>query len=289
MKLENEQLLVEIASLGAEVTRIYDKIQGNEILWEGNPIFWKRHSPILFPNVGKTFQNTVRIGERQYPTSQHGFARDTEFTCVEADACRAEYVMKSDEETRKIYPYDFTLSIIYHLDGKELAVEWKVENTSSKAMYFTIGGHPAFRFAKPDEKKEDYILKFPGKRALTYVLLDLETGTTLEDQTCELELKQESCGLNEEMFARDALVLDKGQIEEVWICHRDGSPYVGMQCKDFPNFGIWSVKGAPFVCLEPWVGRCDSYGFTGDISEKPGINCIRPGDIFTKSYKIVVG
>lgn len=289
MKLENEQLLVEIASMGAEVTRIYDKMQGNEILWEGNPVFWKRHSPVLFPNVGKTFQNTVRIGGRQYPTSQHGFARDTEFTCVEADSCRVEYMMKSDEETRKIYPYDFTLSIIYYLNGKELAVEWKVENTSSQAMYFTIGGHPAFRFAKPEEKKEDYILKFPGKRTLTYVLLDLETGTTMEDQTCELELKQESCGLNEEMFARDALVFDKGQIEEVWICHRDGSPYVGMRCEGFPNFGIWSVEGAPFVCLEPWVGRCDAYGFTGDISEKPGINGIRPGDIFSKSYKIVVG
>lgn len=105
--------------------------------------------------------------------------------------------------------------------------------------------------------------------------------------TGALKLTEEMCPLTEEMFARDALIFDGSQIEEVWLCHKDGSPYVGMQCKGFPNFGIWSVKDAPFVCLEPWAGRCDDRGFDEDISRKKGIICLQEKELFVKSYKII--
>ena len=81
MKLENERLYVEISELGAEVTRIRDKTNNAELLWEADPVYWKRHSPVLFPNVGKTYHNTVLINGTHYPTSQHGFARDSRFKC----------------------------------------------------------------------------------------------------------------------------------------------------------------------------------------------------------------
>ena len=82
MKLENQRLCVEISEMGAEITRIYDKKNDAELLWEGNPTYWKRRSPILFPNVGKTYRNTVLINGTQYPTAQHGFARDSKFKCI---------------------------------------------------------------------------------------------------------------------------------------------------------------------------------------------------------------
>lgn len=289
MKLENDFLCVEIADAGAEVTRIFDKQKNTEILWEGDPLYWKRHSPILFPNVGKTYQNQVLIDGTLYPTSQHGFARDQVFICVESSSDTALYMLASTEETKKIYPYEFKLYIQYQLREKELNVEWRVENCDKQAMYFTIGGHPAFRFAKKEEKKEDYVLRFPGKEALTYILIDPDTGTGRPETQYTLDLTEESCTLTEEMFARDALIFDDGQIEEVWICHKDGAPYVGMRCEGFANFGIWSVKDAPFVCLEPWAGRCDNYGFTGDISEKMGIISLPEKENFVKSYKILVG
>lgn len=223
-----------------------------------------------------------------YSTSQHGFARDSVFTCVSSSAEAASFMLASSEETKKIYPYDFELYINYSLAGKELAVEWKVKNHSEKNMYFTIGGHPAFRFSGTDEKKEDYCLKFPGKDALMYILLDPETGTGIPETTYTLDLTKEMCPVTEEMFTRDALIFDNGQIEEVWLCHKDGTPYVGMKCEGFPNFGIWSVKDAPFVCLEPWAGRCDDQGFRDDISRKPGIIQLEKDETFDKSYKIIV-
>ena len=155
-------------------------------------------------------------------------------------------------------------------------------------MYFTIGGHPAFRFAEKDEVKEDYLLKFPGKSELRYILIDPAEAAADPEHVLSLPLKDECCPVTEELFERDALIFDGTQIEEAWICRKDGTPYVGMECVGFPNFGIWSVKDAPFVCLEPWMGRCDDAGFDKEISEKPGINRLNGGESFEKSYTVIV-
>lgn len=288
VKLENEFLCVEIAEMGAEVTRIYDKTEDNEILWEGNPVYWKRHSPVLFPNVGKTYKNRVLINGIQYPTSQHGFARDNEFTCIEAANEKASFMFRSSEETKEVYPFDFELHINYKLNKKELTVEWQVKNCGDETMYFTIGGHPAFRFAKPEETKADYVLKIPGKEKLEYVLIDISCGCANVDEVHTLQLSEETYPLSDELFAKDALVVDNGQIEEAWLCHKDGTPYVGVRSAGFPNYGIWSVEGAPFVCLEPWMGRCDNVGFNAELSEKPNVNKVEAGEKFIKDYTIVV-
>ena len=289
MKLENRRLCVEISEMGAEVTRIYDKKNGTEILWEADPAYWKRHSPILFPNVGKTWRNAVLIDGVQYPTSQHGFARDNSFKCISQKTDQASFLFPSTEETKEVYPFEFELIITYTLEEAALRVDWEVRNTGDGEIYFTIGGHPAFRFAGKDEKKEDYILRFPGKDSLEYILIDMDEAAADPSKVYKLELKDECCPVTEEMFENDALIFDNGQIEEVWICRKDGTPYVGMKCKGFPNFGIWSVKDAPFICLEPWMGRCDDVGFDKELSEKPNVNKAAPGESFRQHYTIMPG
>lgn len=288
MKLENERLCVEIAELGAELTRIYDKGKKTDVLWEADPVYWKRHSPVLFPNVGKTYRNEVLINGSKYPTGQHGFARDSHFRCVGEKAASASFLLSSGEESKEVYPFDFELFITYTLAGSTVRVEWEVRNPGEEDMYFTIGGHPAFRFAGRDEKKTDYILKFPGKRSLDYILIDPAEAAADPDRVYKLELDKECCPVTEEMFENDALIFDNGQIEEVWLCHRDRTPYVGIKSEGFPNFGIWSVKDAPFVCLEPWMGRCDNAGFDKEISQKPNINRVAAGESFNKSYEIML-
>lgn len=288
MRLENERLCVEITELGAEILRVYDKKYGREVVWEADPAYWKRHAPVLFPNVGKTYRNTVLINGIHYPTSQHGFARDSMFKCTNSTRDSASFLLVSNEETKEVYPFDFELFITYTLEGNRLQVKWEVRNPSDETMYFTIGGHPAFRFAEKDEVKSDYLLKFPGKSELKYILIDPAEAAADPEHVFTLPLEGECCPVTEEMFEKDALIFDGTQIEEVWLCHKDGTPYVGMECEGFPNFGIWSVKDAPFVCLEPWMGRCDDEGFEKDISEKPGINRVEGGERFEKAYTIIV-
>lgn len=289
MKLENEILSVEIAEHGAELTRIFNKKTQEEVLWEADAKYWKRHAPVLFPNVGKTYKNTVKIKDVQYPTVQHGFARDHEFQCRYVDEKKAEFLLTSTDETKKVYPYDFQLIITYILDENRINVKWEVKNPSDETIYFTIGGHPAFRFGKPEEKKEDYILRFPGKEKLSYVLIDLREEAVDPTAVSELKLKQECCPVTEQLFEKDALIFDHTQIEEVWLCRKNGTPYVGVKAKGFPSFGIWSVKDAPFVCLEPWMGRCDNVGFDQELSQKENVNSVEAGESFEKEYQIIIG
>lgn len=289
MKLENEVLCVEIAEHGAELTHIFNKKTGEEVLWEADAKYWKRHAPVLFPNVGKTYKNTVKIDGVQYPTSQHGFARDSDFKCIHAGAKRAEFLLASTDEMKEVYPYDFELLIAYTLDKNVINVKWEVKNPSDETIYFTIGGHPAFRFGKPEEKKEDYILRFPGKEKLEYILIDPKEAAVDPEKVSELKLEEECCPVTEEMFEKDALIFDHTQIEEVWLCRKDGTPYVGVKAEGFPNFGIWSVKDAPFVCLEPWMGRCDNIGFDQELSKKENVNSVAVGETFEKEYQIIIG
>ena len=288
--IENEKLSVTIAAHGAELSSIYDKENDRELVWQADPTFWNRHAPVLFPNVGKYYGGYFTYNGKEYPMGQHGFARDTEFEEVAAGEDFVTYRLSSNETTKKEYPFDFELEITHRLQGGRLSVEWKVTNTGDKEMYFTIGGHPAFNVnVLPDTDFEDYSLAFKeGTESLSYVLLDTESGTAIADKTYELKLTNSKYALKKDMFDKDALVFDNGQIQKAGILFPDGTPYLTLTSEGFPNFGIWSVPGAPFVCLEPWMGRCDDCGFEKPLSEKANINVLKPDEEFIKSYQITV-
>lgn len=288
--IKNERLSVTIAAHGAELSSIYDKANDRELVWQADPAFWNRHAPVLFPNVGKYYGGHFTYNGTDYPMGQHGFARDTEFEQAASGENFVTYRLCADEESKKVYPFDFVLEITHRLNGNRLTVEWNVKNTDNKEMYFTIGGHPACNVnVLPDTDFEDYSLVFKeGTEKLSYVLLDAESGTAIGDKVYELELTDSKYALKKDMFDKDALVFDGGQIEWAALALPDGKPYIALESKGFPNFGIWSKPGAPYVCLEPWCGRCDNKGFEGEISEKPGIIALKAGETFKKSYDIIV-
>ena len=105
-------------------------------------------------------------------------------------------------------------------------------------MAFTIGGHPAFCFERPEDSKDGYALRFPDADALHYILLDPASGTAHPEDAHALVLADGMLPLSDELFTRDAMIFDGGQIDEVWLCSSDGTPRVGMRCPGFPNFGV---------------------------------------------------
>lgn len=288
--IENEYLYVEVSDRGAELMRIVRKDTNTEMLWNGDPQFWKYRSPILFPNVGRTYENKVKIDGKEYQTKQHGIAREMDFVCVEEQAEHLRYCLTSDEATRAYYPFDFALYISYTLQEKKILVKWEVENRSETKMHFTIGGHPAFMFEQAGEVKEDYELYFPGMERLTATAVDLVEGVGKPDQKYEVVLEEGSYPLSDQVFDVDTLVFDDAQVREVWLRKKESKrPYIGVHSEDFYSFGIWSLPKAPYVCLEPWAGRCDDEGFAEDISLKKGINEAKPGETWEKAYEILIG
>lgn len=286
--LENDRLAISIDDHGAELSRIFDKKNQREVLWEADPQFWKRHAPILFPNVGRHYEAHYRYQGVTYPSQAHGFARDTDFTLVSETETSVTHRITSTPETRKNYPFDFVLTVTQTLKDNEILVEWEVENTGDDEMYFTIGGHPAFKVpVLPGTAYSDYKLLFHTEKNPVYFLIDQKYGTILADQSRELPLENNSAQLTNHMFDNDALVFDH-QIDWAGIGYPDGTPYVSLSCPGFTSFGIWAAKGAPFVCLEPWLGRADNYGFTGDLSEKPDINRLEAHKTFHAQYTITI-
>ena len=105
--LRNGLLTVEIDSKGAELQSIKSNVTGHEYLWQGDSRFWGRRSPVLFPIVGAVWQGRYRMDGCEYAMSQHGFARDMEFTPFEpADAPEEEawFALESSDETLRRYP-----------------------------------------------------------------------------------------------------------------------------------------------------------------------------------------
>ena len=285
--IENEILKITINDDGAELVEILNKRTNRSVLWNGDPKFWKRHAPILFPSVGAHVNGEYRHKGKVYPMTQHGFARDMTFECIKESPYEITHMLVDTDKTREIYPFNFNLQVTHRLEGDNLVVVWRVENTGEEEMPFTIGGHPAFALDE-GTKKEDYILDFPGKEELSYLLVDPVEGHPYPDQIHEMKLDNGISKLDDEFFAHDARIFDGAQFDEVVIKRKDGTPLVALSAPGFPNFGIWSKPDAPFICLEPWIGRTDNAGFNGELMEKPGILVAGPGDVLNAAYTIVV-
>ena len=289
-KIENESLIVEISDHGAELCRIYDKREQREVLWDADPKYWARHAPILFPNVGKHYLNEYRYEGKTYKTSQHGFARDCDFDFVEQTDNKIVHILKANDKTKENYPFDFELEVTHTLRENHIFIGWKVKNNGEKPLYFTIGGHPAFRVPVLEGTKQtDYYLKFEKKDSVSYYLLDEKTGTAMVDKVMELPLEDGFYQVTDGMFEKDALIFVNNAVTKASICFPDKRPYVTVKAVDFPNYGIWAAKNnAPFICLEPWFGRCDNTGYTGEMSEKPGIQITLPNEEWSASYSISI-
>ena len=285
--LENMSLRITINQQGAELSRILSKENGQEYLWNADEKFWKRSAPVLFPIVGSLKDSKFVVDGTDYPMSQHGFARDMDFKMVkQADGKKILFRLESDEDTLNRYPYPFVLEIEYSLDKYKLTTKWRVINTGDSEMHFQIGGHPAFMCPFGGKgKQKDYFLSFDTDKDLTYSLLS--SNGLVESEGNVLKNDGGLVKITEDMFDKDALIIEGGQANKVSLVKPDGMSYLSVSF-DAPLFGLWSPagKGAPFICIEPWYGRADKESFSGDITEREYDNELAPGETFEAQYII---
>lgn len=286
--LKNAQIEIGVDTFGAELKSLKRITTGTEYMWDARPEYWKRTSPVLFPIVGSLNNGSYRYDGREYPMSQHGFARDTEFALRQQTEDALTFVLQSTEQTRAKYPFDFELELGYRLKENHLIVSWKVTNCGDQEMYFSIGGHPAFLCPIGGSGVQtDYKLLFDTDNKITASIIG--NGGTLSARTKEYTLKGGMMDITADLFDEDALIIENGQAHRVSLCGPDGKPYLTVSF-DAPLFGLWSPakKNAPFVCIEPWYGRCDRETFTGGLSEREYGNRLASSEEFYAEYIITV-
>ena len=288
VELKNEQLSVVVSEKGAELQSIKDA-NGKEYLWQADPKYWPRHSPILFPIVCSVNNDTYRVDGKEYHLPRHGFARDTEFTLIYQSERKVTFALESSEETKKVYPYDFTLSVSYVLDNNKIGVIWHVHNTDQCEIHFQIGGHPAFnvpgmkagenqygRIRLDNEEPLDGLKSYiDGSHEMTEIPVEAEQGII------------EFC---DNTWRNDSVKIHKSQVHRAELLGPDGEPEVTVDFRT-PVIAFWSPyqKNAPFVCIEPWYGIGDPRGFEGEFKDKPLMNHLQPGASFMSKYMITFG
>ena len=285
-RLDNGVLEINVASKGAELISIKDET-GKEYLWQGDEKYWGRQSPILFPFVGRLKNQEYTYEGKKYPMTQHGFARDKEFSVIEHNEDEIWLELRDDGETYKLYPFHFSLKIGYRLVENRIEVLWKVENIDTKSMYFNIGAHPGFFCPIDGEKdKVGYALEFNSKGNPKYYGADYDTGLRFS-KLHELKLENGRSIITKEYFDETTYIFEDNQISEVSLVKPSGEKYVTVRF-DMPILAVWSKEraDAPFVCLEPWCGRCDRMDFNGNLADREYNTVLEAGEVFNNVYSI---
>ena len=278
--IQSSQLTAVINHHGAELISLKSNAQ-KEFIWEGDPKYWGKHSPVLFPIVGTLKDNRYQYKGKTYYLPRHGFARDHDFALVDKTSSSATFSLRASHLTKVVYPFDFELQICFTIEADRLTTTYKINNKTAEVMPFSVGAHPAFALPKPFE---NYSLEFESQETLQSHMLN---NDLLSDDIRIIPMQGKQLPLTYTLFEDDALIFKRLNSQKITILE-NRKPIIGFEFADFTNFGIWTKPGAPFVCLEPWLGYSDTMNSDGNLMHKEAIQFLQAQKEFVCSFKIEI-
>ncbi len=285
--LHNDVLQVVVAAKGAELQSIQHRQTKLEYLWSGDPAFWGKKSPVLFPIVGGLKNNSYQHQGKTYTMGRHGFARDKVFTLTAQTEQSATFTLVHDIETLKVFPFEFAFHIRYSIHQNTLTCTYIVENTGAETMWFSVGAHPAFKLPLVDGTSfEDYFLQF--NQIEHCGIFPLSAEGLIEKNAIPYLAATNTLPLQKALFYKDALVFKSLASTSIAIQSNRTPHGLRVDYPGFPFMGIWAAKDADFVCIEPWCGIADSVDAAGNISHKEGIHSLNAGNTFEKLWSVTV-
>lgn len=282
--LENDNLIAEFDSFGAELKSVKNKTTGREYIWNGDPKYWGRTAPVLFPFVGSLKDGKYTFEDKEYNMTSHGFARDKEHELLRKSDDEIWFTLKDSPETYGNYPFHFEFQNGYKLEGNTISVFWRVYNPgqerTDETLYFSVGAHPAFAC----KEKSGCRLYFKGADEIRHH--GNLTGTCTHE-SLTLKLTDNRAIITPDFFDRSTYIIEGGQTNEVGIETPEGHRFITVTF-NAPLFAIWSPekKNAPFICIEPWYGRADYDDYSGDLTSREYGNTLPAKETFENVYTI---
>lgn len=283
--IKNKFISAGIHAKGAELFRVTHHQHNLEYMWSGDPAFWGKTSPVLFPIVGALKENTYIYKDRKYTLSRHGFARDMVFTVGDKHDDKISFLLTNTENTLSDFPFPFELRIMYTLHDAALHVTYEVTNIGEDVLYFSLGAHPAFKVPLVDGTRyEDHYLEFSHiENAPRWPINNEGLVNTVPEPLLQNTNK---LSLSKNLFENDALVLKNIQSRRVSLKSTTHEHGIDFFFEGFPFLGIWAAKHADFVCIEPWCGVADSVDHQQQLTMKEGIENILPGEVWTRTWRV---
>lgn len=287
--ISNEALTVQIDLHGAMLWSVRENNGGTEYLWQGDEKYWTGKAPNLFPYIARMTDKRYRLFGQEYEMDIHGFARDNDFQVVKQAADALILQLQDTEETRKRYPYQFTLTIGYQLTENCIDITYHVENKDEKVMYFGVGGHPGFNIPLEEGLKfEDYYLEFGGECKPKRVMFSPDCFVQGEPTPYPLQ-NDRLLSLHHELFDDDAIVLTEMD-SQVTVKSDGGKKAVRVTYPDMPYVGFWHKphSDAPYVCVEPWSSLPSRKGIVEDLATQPGLVRLPAGEEYINRWSIEI-
>ncbi len=282
--ITNNNYSAQISELGAEL-KSFKNNKGFEFIWIGNPDIWSGTAPILFPFVGKLKNDSYTFNGKTYKMNKHGFARKRSFEVLEKKESEISFILRSDNETKESYPFDFELIVEFEINAGILTVSYIVINKGNDQMYFTIGSHPAFKLETDYCKLNDYYVEFEKKENLDCYLID--GGLLAKDTISHYMNNENTIQLSKDIFNDDALVFKNIKSKQITIKNDITGSKLKVMTGGAPHIGIWAIPAAPYVCIEPWYGFADSVDGNGELINKEGMIKLQSRENFITGYQII--
>ena len=288
ISITNELITVGIKKVGAELASLKRIDSQLEYIWKADPSYWGRHSCLLFPVIGSVNADVIRVDGEVYPMKKHGIVRDLPFTLENKEEDRAVFTIESDNELKKMFPFDWKLDVIYELVQNRCRIIYKVENRSQGLMPLSIGAHPGITCPlDPNKKRSDYHLLFDSIETQDSPLLN-DNGLVKSDTKRIMEASSR-IDIIDELFDEDALILSDYQSSTVSLVDDEGHTHVRVGIDGFTHLGIWSQnRRSPYICIEPWIGHADPEGYKGEFKDKPGNALLTVGETLTCEHWIEI-
>ena len=285
--ISNDQLSVQISDLGAEIKSVKRLDDGCEYMWQGDPKYWEDSAPVLFPICGRFVGGSYSYCGREYEMGMHGFAASTLYAVEQKGADAVTFSMKDSDVTRAQYPFAFTFAITYRLVGDTLVCDVAFSNEGEEIMPATFGAHPGFRVPLTDKACfEDYYLEF-AERCDPNQLLITPSGFYSGRQVALPLEEGKKLWMSHDLFKSDGIFMSRMAGKVTLKTDKDARG-VTLCYTDYPYLGIWQEYGedTPFLCIEPWYGMAAYDGEHTDLSQKPDMFRLLPGERKELCYSI---
>lgn len=250
------------------------RIADRELLWQGDPAHWSYHAPILFPLVGASKGGVVRVGGKDHPMPQHGFARTSTFRLLERSEAGARLELTDSRDTLAAYPYRFALEVAVGLTPDSLVQDFTVANRGQDIMAYGLGVHPAFPWPLDGDGKGGHRVVFDKPEVPK--VPEIAPGGLLSRKTRRVPLQDNILPLSPDLFAEALVFLDAQSHGFAFAAPGGGA--IRLSCEGLPHLAVWSKPDAPFLSLEAWSAHADWEDASGRLADRASMTFLKPGE-----------
>ena len=269
--LKNNEITIAMSSVAAEIVSVLK--DGKERVWQNETGEWNGHGPVLFPVCGH-FGMTV--DGKTYDMPAHGFVKKMQFIPEEISAAAITFTCKATEQTKNVYPFDFTFKVTYEVLESTLKITYTVQNDGKAPLPFACGGHDSFTL---ENDVDNYQIAFEERETLIHCSHD-DDGFLTGEKVCYGE-NTPALVLPKEYLAEGRTLIFKGlQSRKVQLQTTAGKTLATLTFDGFANLLIWrATADSKYVCIEPWTNLPDLVNSAPqEIYQKAGVYTVPQGE-----------